>query len=104
MTDQRTYRIKDDALRVLPQWAVGRKIDFCYWLFIVRKFRNFVFGKTGNFSITPGCIGKIPLNPPCKRGKKSECPDLLRSYEDCTEDFRMIERIQKRTGVWKLKR
>jgi len=33
--------------------------------------------KDGNISKSQGCIKKIPL---CKRGKQSECPDLLRYY------------------------
>jgi flavodoxin len=36
---------------------------------------------SGNFSISPGCIRKSPSIPLYERGRQSECPDLLRSYE-----------------------
>jgi len=74
---------------ILVKKSIQRDQNPPYSLFkdeLMRRSGALIRGIIGNFSITPGCIGKIPLNPPLQRGKKSECPDLLRSYDYWTNE------------------
>jgi len=52
-------------------------------------------GKKSKFSISPGCIRKIPLNPPLQKGEAAGIPRLI----DMLGKKYITERFGKHFGI-----
>ena len=52
--------------------------------------------KCCTFSITPGCIRKIPLNPPLQKGEEFGVPGLIEMFQNVSQNDQLF--ICKYTG------